>query len=137
MHRRYQNINIPTEIIRTLVAVSELGSFSKTAERLGLSQPAISAQVKRLQILVGGDIFEKTAGGVAFTAKGKLILASAKKLLEANDQILSIGGATEELQPLRLGVSTTFVDQFLHVVLTEMAMTGVITSLDIRSGLVL
>jgi DNA-binding transcriptional LysR family regulator len=114
MHRRYQNINIPTEIIRTLVAVSELGSFSKTADRLGLSQPAISAQVKRLQILVGGDIFEKTAGGVAFTAKGKLILASAKKLLEANDQILSIGGATEELQPLRLGVSTTFVDQFLH-----------------------
>jgi DNA-binding transcriptional LysR family regulator len=114
MHRRYQNINIPTEIIRTLVAVSELGSFSKTAEKLGLSQPAISAQVKRLQMLVGGDIFEKIASGVAFTAKGKLILASAKKLLEANDQILSIGGATEELQPLRLGVSTTFVDRFLH-----------------------
>jgi DNA-binding transcriptional LysR family regulator len=114
MHRRYQNINIPTEIIRTPVAVSELGSFSKAAEKLGLSQPAISAQIKRLQMLVGGNVFEKTASGVAFTAKGALILAHAKKLLEANDQILSIGGASDELQPLRLGISTTFGDQFLH-----------------------
>jgi DNA-binding transcriptional LysR family regulator len=114
MHRRYQHINIPTEIIRTLVAISEFGSFSKVGEKLGLSQPAISAQVKRLQMLVGGNVFEKTASGVAFTAKGTLILAHAKKLLEANDQILSIGGASDELQPLRLGISTTFGDEFLH-----------------------
>ncbi len=114
MHRRYQHINIPTEVFRTLVAISELGSFSKAGEKLGLSQPAISAQVKRLQILVGGNVFEKTANGVAFTGKGNLILAHAKKLIEANDQILSIGGASDELQPLRLGVSTTFADQFLH-----------------------
>jgi DNA-binding transcriptional LysR family regulator len=113
MHRRYQYINIPTEIVRTVVAVAELGSFSKAGTKLGLSQPAISAQMKRLQILVGGDIFEKSGSGVLFTPKGKLILAHAKKLLDANDQILSIGGAENDAQPIRLGLSAAFINQFL------------------------
>ena len=53
MQRRYQHTNIPTEIVRTIVVIAEAGSFSKAGERLGLSQPAISAQVKRLQMMVG------------------------------------------------------------------------------------
>jgi DNA-binding transcriptional LysR family regulator len=113
MHRRYQYINIPTEIVRTVVAISELGSFSKAGAKLGLSQPAISAQMKRLQILVGGDIFEKSGGGIVLSPKGKLILTHAKKLLDANDQILSIGGAENDAQPVRLGLSAAFIDQFL------------------------
>ncbi len=113
MHRRYQYINIPTEIVRTVVAISELGSFSKAGAKLGLSQPAISAQMKRLQILVGGNIFEKSGNGVLLTPKGKLILTHAKKLLDANDQILSIGGAENDAQPVRLGLSAAFIDQFL------------------------
>ena len=79
MHRRYLHINIPTEIVRTIVVISETGSFSKAGEKLGLSQPAISAQVKRLQILVGGNIFEKVTGGVSLTPKGKLVLSQARK----------------------------------------------------------
>jgi DNA-binding transcriptional LysR family regulator len=113
MHRRYQYINIPTEIVRTVVAISELGSFSKAGAKLGLSQPAISAQMKRLQVLVGGDIFEKSGGGIVLSPKGKLILTHAKKLLDANDQILSIGGAENDAQPIRLGLSAAFINQFL------------------------
>lgn len=113
MHRRYQHINIPTEIVRTLVVIAEMGSFSKAGEKLGLSQPAISAQMKRLQVLVGGTIFERATGGVSLTPKGKLVLASARKLLEANDQILSIGGAVNDSQPIRLGLSPLFAEQFL------------------------
>lgn len=96
MHWRYQNINIPTEVVRTVVAISELGSFSKAGARLGLSQPAISAQMKRLQMLVGGDVFERTGGGLSLTPKGRLVLTQARKLLEANDQILSIGGGDQD-----------------------------------------
>jgi DNA-binding transcriptional LysR family regulator len=113
MHRRHQHINIPTEIVRTIVVIAETGSFSKAGERLGLSQPAISAQVKRLQVMVGGAVFERVAGGVTFTARGKAVLAHARKLLEANDQILSLGGAAADGQPIRLGLSTLYVEQFL------------------------
>src|SRR5580698_3706514 len=113
MHRRYQYINIPTEIVRTVVAISELGSFSKAGTKLGLSQSAISAQMKRLQALVGGDIFEKSGNGLSLSAKGRLILTHARKLLDANDQILSIGGSENDAQPTRLGLSAAFIDQFL------------------------
>jgi DNA-binding transcriptional LysR family regulator len=113
MQWRYQYINIPTEIVRTVVAISELGSFSKAGARLGLSQPAISAQMKRLQSLVGTDVFERTSTGISLTPKGRLVLTQAKKLLDANDQILSIGGTDHESQTIRVGLTPLFVDQFL------------------------
>ena len=113
MHRRHQHINIPTEIVRTVVSIAETGSFSKAGEKLRLGQPAVSAQVKRLQLLVGGPVFEKAPGGVAPTARGRHVLAHARKLIDANDQILSIGGAVSDRPPLRLGLAAFYVDEFL------------------------
>ena len=43
--------NIPTDLLRTLVAVIDLRSFTKAAASLGLTQPAVSAQIQRLQNL--------------------------------------------------------------------------------------
>src|SRR6201991_2309812 len=108
MHRRHQYLNIPIEIVRTVVAISETGSLSKAAERLGLSQPAISSQIKRLQSLVGGSLFLKTANGTTTTELGKLALQQARRILEANDQLLRLGGNNARPAPLRLGLSTLF-----------------------------
>lgn len=115
MHRRHQPTNIPTEIVRTLVAIAETGSFSKAGEKLNLSQPAISAQVKRLQTLVGGAVFQKQAGGgVEFTSIGRLALLHARRFLQANDQILALGGAAPDFQPIRLGISAYYAGRFLE-----------------------
>src|ERR1700735_4743832 len=86
MHRRHQQLNIPIEIVRTVVAVSETGSLSKAAERLGLSQPAEVSQIKRIQNMVGGALFNKTANGSVPTDLGKLVLNQSRRILEANDQ---------------------------------------------------
>ncbi|AMN39617.1 LysR family transcriptional regulator [Rhodoplanes sp. Z2-YC6860] len=115
MHRRYEHINIPTEVIRTLVVISETGSFTKAGEKLGLTQSAISAQVKRLQVLSGSALFEKIGGGHQLTARGKIILGHARKLLEANDQILAISGGAHDSQVIRLGISPLFIDEFLSL----------------------
>jgi DNA-binding transcriptional LysR family regulator len=112
MHRRYQRINIPIEIVRTVVEIAESGSYTKAGERLLLSQPAISAQIKRLQTLIGGQIFEKTANGLKPTAKGELILVQARRILESNDQILSLGGAVRDARPVRVGLSNVYAEQF-------------------------
>ena len=114
MYRRHQHVNIPIEIVRTVVAISETGSLSKAGERLGLSQPAISSQVKRLQNLVGGSLFVKTANGTKTTELGKLALQQARIILEANDQLLRLGGNNVGPAPLRLGLSTLFVDEFIR-----------------------
>ena len=114
MQRRYQAVNIPTEIMRTVVAISETGSYSKAGERLLLSQPAITSQMKRLQILAGGAVFERTPFGVAPTKRGEIVIAQARKVLEANDQILSLGGATKETRAVRIGVSATYAERFVR-----------------------
>jgi DNA-binding transcriptional LysR family regulator len=114
MHRRHQQLNIPIEIVRTVVAVSETGSLSKAGERLGLSQPAVSSQIKRIQNMVGGALFNKTANGSVPTDLGKLVLNQSRRILEANDQMLRLGGAAEGPQPLRLGISTLLVREFLR-----------------------
>jgi DNA-binding transcriptional LysR family regulator len=113
MHKRYQPLNIPIEIVRTVVAISETGSLTKAAERLGLSQPAVSSQIKRIQTMVGGALFTKTVNGTTATQLGKLVLHQARRILEANDQMLRMGGAAHMPQPIRLGLSTLFVREFL------------------------
>jgi DNA-binding transcriptional LysR family regulator len=113
MHRRYQPLNVPIEIVRTVVAISETGSLTKAAEKLGLSQPAVSSQIKRIQSMVGGVLFARTANGTTTTQFGKLVMHQARRVLEANDQMLRIGSAAHLPQPLRLGLSTLFVREFL------------------------
>ena len=113
MHKRHQHLNIPMEIVRTVVAISETGSLSKAGERLGLSQPAVSSQIHRLQSLVGGALFSKTANGTTTTELGKLALRQARRILEANDQLLRLGGNTDGPQPLRLGLGTLFLKKFI------------------------
>ena len=114
MHRRHQFQNVPIEIVRTVVAIAETGSLSKAGERLGLSQPAVSSQIKRLQSLIGGELFQRTANGTTATQLGKLALQQARKILEANDQLLRLAGNDAGQMPLRLGISTLFVEEFIR-----------------------
>ena len=85
--------NIPTELLRTLVAVVDLRSFTKAAQSLGVTQPAVSAQIKRLQGLLGADLLDKSAPGVSLTSAGELVVNYARRLLSINDQILDLAGA--------------------------------------------
>ena len=64
MRQRNRQKNIPIALYRSFVTMSELGSFTKAAEELRLTQSAISVQMKRLQRQVGGDLFVKQAAGV-------------------------------------------------------------------------
>src|SRR6201985_3649904 len=114
MYRRHQHVNIPIEIVRTVVAISETGSLSKAAERLGLSQPAISLQVKRLQNLVGGSLFVKTANGTTTTELGHLALHPARITLETNDQRLRLGVNNVSAPALRFLKRTRFLREFIR-----------------------
>lgn len=117
--------NISTDIIRTLVAIADTGSFTKAAQKLQLSQPAVSSQVKRLQRLIGGPLFEHNANGVAFTSLGKVVLGHSRKMLHLNDQMLSLVGARMTRTTVRLGVSYLYADDYLNAAATRGALKGV------------
>lgn len=82
--------NIPIELLRTAVAIAEAGSYTKAARELGLSQPAVSMQVKRLQKLFVGEIFDVSNGRPQLTAYGEAIVDSARRILSINDELLSL-----------------------------------------------
>ena len=48
--------------------------LTKAGEKLNLSQPAVSAQIKRIQSLLGGELFKKTPNGTSPTGATKLVL---------------------------------------------------------------
>jgi len=97
--------NVPTDLLRTLVTVVDLRSFTQAARALGVTQPAVSAQIKRLQALLGGELFDKSAPGVALTPKGDLVVDGARQLLAINDQILKAVRPPAPTRTLRLGIA--------------------------------
>lgn len=96
--------NIPTDLLRTLVTVVDLRSFTRAANLLGVTQPAVSAQIKRLQFLLGADILDKSAPGVSLTPTGEVVVNYARRLLSINDQILDLAGPRPKSETVRVGV---------------------------------
>jgi DNA-binding transcriptional LysR family regulator len=111
--------NIPTELLRTLVAVVDLRSFTKAANSLGITQPAVSAQIKRLQALLGGELFDKSAPGVALTEKGQRVVQYARRLLAINDQIFGLTTQGNMPDRVRLGCPTDFLPEIVFKVTEE------------------
>jgi DNA-binding transcriptional LysR family regulator len=69
--------------LRSFAAVAEVGHLTRAAERLHISQPALSAQIKALEDELGVVLFERTSGGMVLTGAGQRLLASAEKVLAA------------------------------------------------------
>lgn len=105
--------NIPTELLRTLLAVVDVRSFTKAARLLGVTQPAVSAQIKRLQSLLEFELFDKSAPGVSVTEKGERVVREARRLLAINDDIVAIARAPVGARTLRLGLPGDFVGKAL------------------------
>jgi DNA-binding transcriptional LysR family regulator len=85
--------NVSIDLLRTVVTLARLRSYTKTAQALGVTQPAISGQMRRLQLCFSYDIFDRSAGGVQFTPRGKDMLRNAQTIIEINDQLLERFGA--------------------------------------------
>src|SRR5438477_8312326 len=113
MQRPRERVNIPSEILRAVVKVAEAESITKAARILGLSQPAISAQIKRIEAIVGGSIFRKTGTGSVPTELGKLVLTHARRILEGNEQLLRLRGFADNRRTIRLGISPQYVEMAL------------------------
>ena len=73
--------------LRTLAAIAEAGQLTRAAEKLHLSQPALSAQLKALEEELDLQLFERTPAGMVLTAAGKRVLASANNVLSAAEAL--------------------------------------------------
>src|SRR3989337_543660 len=86
--------------LRLLVEVIDRGGFSRAAEALGLSQPAISPQMKALSTGVGLPLLEIVGRRVRLTQAGTLVYEHAKRILA---EFEDAGAALDDLRGLRRG----------------------------------
>src|SRR5262245_7781973 len=89
--------------LRTFVAVARHGSFSRTGDRIGLTQSAISAQMQRLEEALGFALFDRIGRSVRLNAAGRETLARAEQLVALFEQLQHPGAATAAGATLRLG----------------------------------
>lgn len=75
--------DLDLNLLRVFVVTAEAGSVTAAAERLYLTQPAVSAAMKRLATAVGAPLFARAGRGLTLTARGELLLGRARPHLEA------------------------------------------------------
>jgi len=112
-----ERTNIPTDLLRTFVAICELGSFTKAAHLFDLTQPAVSAHMRRLESIIGADLIEKSLAGVTLTDTGTEVLRHARRILSINDQIVVGAGQQPNLQVVRIGIPNLYAPTKLAKIL--------------------
>jgi DNA-binding transcriptional LysR family regulator len=93
--------------LKTIRAIAEAGSLTRAATALGLAQPALSAQLKRIERALGGTLFERGRHGVRPTALGQLVLDRARVVLpavrELQEEAVRFAHAWSDMPRFRLG----------------------------------
>ena len=68
--------------IECFIAVSECGSFRAASERLGVSQPSVTAQIAALEKLLGVKLFERARSGALLSPAGRTLLGNARRIFQ-------------------------------------------------------
>ena len=98
-----------TRQLAAFCAVVERKSFSQAAERLGVTQPAVSLQIRSLEQRLGRQLLDRSGRRVEPTEAGRRLYASAQRLLAAEEHLLEEVAADDEgaiTGTLELGAST-------------------------------
>ena len=114
------------------IAVAEHGSFSRAAAACGISQPTLSAQIRRMEALVGLTLVERRHGAVALTAEGGEVLSAAREIMDAFHRVQRTARGDGVLlgRPLRFGVLPTIAPYFMPPFLATAEPLNGIAALD-------
>lgn len=99
--------------LRYFREVAALGNLTRAAERLNLSQSALSTQIKQLELRLGHDLFERVGRKLILTEAGRIALDHAERIFETGDELVaSLDQSARPDQPLRIGAVSTLSRNF-------------------------
>jgi len=106
--------NLNFNHLRYFWAVAHEGNLTRAAERLNLSQSALSVQIQKLEHQMGHTLFERVGRRLSLTEAGKIALDYADTVFKAGDELMSTlqGRPVASRQVLRVGALTTLSRNF-------------------------
>src|SRR5919106_3205127 len=107
--------------LQVFYTVAKQLSFTKAAEQLFMTQPAVTFQVKQLEEQYNTRLFERSHGRIALTPAGRLVMDYAERVLALTEEMdTRVGELTGAVAgPLMLGASTTIAEYILPKILGE------------------
>ncbi len=106
-----------SDLLRTFLAVAELGGFSAAGKQLNLTQSAVSLQIKRLEERIGVSLFDRTSRSVALTEAGAILVPYAQRILRLNGEAEEAIVKSAEMQEVRVGMTDEQAVVYLPFVL--------------------
>lgn len=127
--------NLPTDLLRTFIAVVELGGHSKAGAVLGRSQPAISLQIRRLEELVRAPLLTHEGRAIHPTPAGEALLSYAREMIRINDEAVRYFHRSDMTGVLRIGLPTDYAVAFLQNALTTFLRQNPAVDIEIHCDL--
>lgn len=107
-------IVVNTLFLETFVKLAELRSFRKTAQAVGRTPAAISAQIKSLEIELGPELIDRSGKKFRLTPQGEELLDYAKTVVAAEGKMRAVASRKDPLEGrVRVGVMETVVHTWL------------------------
>ena len=106
---------LDSDLLRTFVAVAETGNFTKAAQKAGRTQSAVSMQIKKLETVVGGVLFERGSRGVVLARRGADLIDNARRIVSLLDETAAAMSAPPLDGPVRIGIP----EEYGHLVLSR------------------
>ena len=122
--------------LRTFCEVARLGNFTRAAQLLNMTQPAVTLQIKSLEQDLGIALFDRSGRRISLTAAGRILLAAAEELERISkgcvQEINSL--KTELCGELTVAASTTLGQYVLPVVFGRFACSNPLVRFKLRIG---
>jgi DNA-binding transcriptional LysR family regulator len=109
------------DLLKTLVAIAETGSFSGAAQSVFRTPSAISMQVKKMEEILGRPIFVRDSRSVTLTPDGAFLLEHARRMLAMNRDAVARFVQPDVQGVVRLGAPDDVAERFLPAMLRKFA----------------
>jgi DNA-binding transcriptional LysR family regulator len=127
--------NLPMDLLRAFVSVSQLRSFTKAGELLGRSQPAVTLKIKRLEELVDQKLFLRGRKSLELSDSGIALYNYAKQILTLNDLAISQISKSTVHGKIRLGIPSEFATVLLPKIISRFAKAYPNVALEVNCEL--
>ena len=107
--------------LQVFMAVAKHLNFTRAADELFMSQPAVTFQIKQLEELYSTRLFERRQGNVSLTPAGELVFSYAEKIMALSDEMETrLAESSGEMRgPLLIGASLSIAEYLLPDLLSE------------------